>query len=95
MPVSNEDFAARLSAVESTQDLHTRQIAEIHTAFVPDDLGNPGFHGHRNAHRKEIAKSQALDGIKMDVTKRVIQGGLALLCTLAGAGAMSYIAKLA
>lgn len=91
MPAPTDDFVARIAALEHRQEEQARQIEAIHTAFVPDDLGRPGFDGHRNAHRKDIKRAQELDGIKLDATKRLVQGALALLALLVGGGATSWL----
>lgn len=91
MPVPTDDFMARIAALEHRQEEQARQIDDIHTAFVPDDLGRPGFDGHRNAHRKGIRHAQELDGIKLDATKWLVQGALALVALLIGGGAASWL----
>lgn len=93
MNARDAEINSRLDALESKQGEIEREIKAIHTAFVLDDLGRPGFDGHRNAHRKDIKRSQELDGIKMDVTKRLVQGVTAVVGLIMATGIMSYLAK--
>lgn len=70
----------RISALEDSYVNLSNEVKAICTAFVPDDLGRPGFDGHRTHHLKQMRKAQEFDSIKIDVTKRIVQ----TILTIAG-----------
>lgn len=82
MRVADEmkEMLNRIAALEESHVGLANRIDAICTAFVPDDLGRPGFDWHRTHHLKQMRKAQEFDSIKIDVTKRIVQA----ILTIAG-----------
>lgn len=93
MSVPTDDFVARIAVLEHRQDEQARKIDAIHTAFVPDDLGRPGFDGHRLFHLAQMRKAQEFDSIKLDVTKKIAWGVFIFLVSAVSIGTSSWFVK--
>jgi hypothetical protein len=89
----------------SVQDNNSKLLAEIHAtvttinsrmdsmsdAFVKDDLGKPDYHGHRKAHLEMMKAATAVEGIKLDMTKKVLGVMLMFVLGLVAAGFIDYL----
>lgn len=58
----------------------------VNSAFVKNEDGKPDYHGHREAHKSMIKTAQTIDGIKGDLTKKVLGALAVLLVSLVGSG---------
>lgn len=78
------DIWAKLGEIEQRQIHNT-------TAFLVNDLGKPDYDGHRVAHRGMVKTAEALDGYKIDATKRVVGIVIGVMFTLLSLGVVNWI----
>ena len=71
-------------------EIEQRQINNA-TAFLVNDLGKPDYDGHRVAHRGMVRSAEALDGYKVDATKRVVGVVIGVICTLLALGVVNWL----
>lgn len=69
-------------------------LAGLNAAFVKDEDGKPDFYGHREAHRTMMKNAQAIEGIKGDLTKKILGGVVVLCLSLLGSGAIVQLKDL-
>lgn len=78
------DIWAKLGEIEQRQIHNT-------TAFLVNDLGKPDYDGHRVAHRGMVKSAEALNGYKVDATKRVVGVVIGVMCTLIALGFITWV----
>lgn len=61
------------------------------TAFVKNDLGQPDLDGHRRAHLQLLKAAQAMDDLKAEGAKKVVQLVIAFLAGIFALGISDYI----
>lgn len=66
----------------------------IRTAFVRNDLGDPDYEGHRQAHIAAIKKAEQLDGLKMAGTMKVVGAVAGAVVLIFATGLSGYITKM-
>ena len=69
-------------------------ITGINSAFPKDEDGKPDFHGHRESHKAMIKTAQSIEGIKGELTKKVLGALVVLALSLIGSGAVVQIKDL-
>lgn len=62
------------------------EMQGVSGAFVKDEDGKPDYRGHREAHRSMIKTAQTLEGIKGDLTKKVLGTLVIIALSLIGSG---------
>lgn len=72
----------KLAVIEQKIEEINAKLESIHTAFMLDDLGRPGFENHRQYHLNQTKRAKEFDNIRVDVTKRILQ----TLATAIGVG---------
>jgi hypothetical protein len=70
-PCSKEVLEAMQRMQEDLRDIK-HGMGTIRTAFVRNDLGQPDYEGHRQAHLGMIKKTQEIDQIKTAGTLKVV-----------------------
>ena len=70
-------------------------MGTIRTGFVRNDLGDPDYEGHRQAHLHMIQKDKNLDSLKMAGVLKLVGLLVVFGSGLMAAGFGSYIQKLA
>lgn len=78
---------AKFSEIAESLDEIKGMIKNVNRAFPPNDLNEPDFDGHRNAHRKMIEHEKRIKDDKEGAIKHVrnatlIGGGTILLTAL-------------
>lgn len=84
----------KLDELESRVDQNERDIQRLKEAFVKNEWGLPDIDGHRAAHDKDIKRSKEIDGLKMDVTKWLVNSGLVALVGTIGLGIGQYLKRM-
>ena len=75
-----DDEKTRQWVVEELGRLNQR-LDQVDTAFVRDDLGNPGYHGHRLDHKRSNDEDKIKTSVKVDLAKQILGWALTLLLT--------------
>lgn len=76
----------RIEAVE-------REIADIKTAFLKDDLGRPDYNGHRLATKEHQQAKEAMGDLKKSAANRIVNAVLGGALSLIGLGAVAWLQK--
>lgn len=84
MPEST--LTERIEAVE-------REIADIKTAFLKDDLGRPDYNGHRLATKEHQQAKEAMGELKKSAANRIVNAALGGVLSLIGLGAVAWFQK--
>lgn len=84
MPEST--LTERIEAVE-------REIADIKTAFLKDDLGRPDYNGHRLATKEHQQAKEAMGELKKSAANRIVNAVLGGVLSLIGLGAVAWLQK--
>ena len=80
-----KDIVKKLDAIHSNQQGYM-------SAFPLDDLGNPDYAGHRQAHKASIARAAAHSTYTTGLTKTILEWGLKLLLGAIGLGFFNLLA---
>ena len=70
-----------------------RQHKDVLSAFIKDDLGEPGFGDHRKAHIKLKKSEEIVQEYKTDATKKVIGIIIVFVIGLITSGMLSKIGE--
>lgn len=81
----------RLAAIEADIAEIKLQMTAMNTAFVLDDLGRPSFDSHRLYHFRQAQKAKEFDSIKLDVTKKMVQGLITAMVACMGFGVVYWL----
>lgn len=82
MPEST--LTERIEAVE-------REIADIKTAFLKDDLGRPDYNGHRLATKEHQQAKEAMGELKKSAANRIVNAVLGGVLSLIGLGLLAFL----
>ena len=69
-------------------------MGTIRTAFVRNDLGQPDYEGHRQAHLGMVKKAEEIDKIKTAGTVKVVGIVVAAVAAIFATGLSTHIQKL-
>jgi len=84
MPEST--LTERIEAVE-------REIADIKTAFLKDDLGRPDYNGHRLATKEHQQAKEAIGELKKSAANRIVNAAIGAILSFVGLGIMAWLQK--
>lgn len=90
MPQCSDDMQQlnnRLARVEGDVEL-------LKTAFPSNDIGGKDYDGHRLYHRARAEEAKAVEGFKLDATRKIILGAIGIVMTLIGFGIGPYLRSL-
>lgn len=85
------DLYKLMVGMQHQLDIVLRKQEEHATAFVTNDLGKPDHDGHRHYHSRKIKFDEAVEGYKVDATKRVVGIVIGVICTLIAVGFMTWV----
>lgn len=92
-PCGKEVMDALRKLHEDMREL-TQGMGTIRTAFVRNDLGDPDFEGHRQAHLSAIQKDKNLDQLKMAGVLKVVGIVAAAIVAVFVSGMSVHLQKL-
>ncbi len=85
-----DELHVLLNSLTNRVETLERRIDEIDTGFVRDDLGKPGYAGHRAAHLEQIDTAKTLSTLKQSGAKRLVDMALSFLGGILLLGAVAW-----
>lgn len=85
-----DELHVLLNTLTNRVEILERRVDEIDTGFVRDDLGKPGYAGHRAAHLEQIDTAKTLSTLKQSGAKRLVDMVLSFLGGILLLGAVTW-----